>query len=205
MQHLDHAGIDFAVWSDQGPLPWVVQCKGFKEQEALGPSQVRQVINSIEKFRNSDWTCQEYTLLHNRTGQNRESEAEIQGRLALLRAEITRIWDRQSFIRDTRKKIREVFLERMRTDASHLLKSQEGLFRFGSIYVPLAPVTEWRLKIKRDEPMQLLQISDDGVRQHLTELVLSPSTRSRWTLLTGHFEQARRPRGCMPPSWQHTT
>ena len=35
--------------------------------------------------------------------------------------------------------------------------------------------------------MQLLQISDDGVRQHLTELVLSPSTRSRWTLLTGHF------------------
>ena len=190
-QHLDRAGIDFLVWSDDGPLKWVVQCKGFREQEGLGRSQLNQILRSIEKFRRSEWSCEEYVLLHNRTGENREAERIIQEELSRLRTEnkaiTTRLWDRQSFIRDARKRIRDLFIERMRDDANQLLHRQSGLFRFGGLYVPLVPVTESSLTIKRDKQARIDRLGDASVRQRVAQLVVSPKSDARWTLLTGHF------------------
>lgn len=188
MQHLDRSGIDFIVWSDSGLLPWVVQCKGFKEREDIGPSQVEQILESIEKFRQSEWSCEEYVLLHNRTGENRDAERTIQESLARLREEgkaaVTRLWDRMAFIRDARMRLRDIFIERMREDADRLLRKQEGLFRFGSVYVPDVPVTEKNLLIKRNEPVRMEHVGDACARRRVAELVLG---KARWTLLTGHF------------------
>lgn len=188
MQHLDRCGIDFVVWSDNGLLPWVVQCKGFKEREDIGPSQIDQILKSIEKFRQSEWSCEEYVLLHNRTGENRDAERTIQASLARLREEgkaaVTQLWDRMAFIRNARNRLRQIFIERMREDADRLLLRQEGLFKFGSVYVPDVPVTEKSLLIKRDEPVRMERVGDACERRRVAELVLG---RARWTLLTGHF------------------
>lgn len=190
-QHLDRAGIDFVVWSDEGPFPWVVQCKGFKEQNGLGPSQLRQILKSIEKFRKSKWSCDEYVLLHNRTGENREAERTILENLARLqdekKAAATRLWDRQTFIRDARGRIRDILVERMREDAARRLHKQEGLFRFGSIYLPYVPTTERSLIVRRNEQMRMERVGGARVRRRVAGLVLSPMTKGRWTLLTGHF------------------
>lgn len=191
MGHLDRAGIDFVVWSDEGPLPWVVQCKGFKDQESLGPSQLAQILKSIEKFRNSEWSCEEYVFLHNRTGQNRDAERTIQESLARLREEgravVTRLWDRQTFIRDARKRLRDIFVKRMRENADRLLREQESMFGFGSIYVASVPVTERIIIIKRDEQMRMECVGDTNVRRRIAEFVLSSRGKARWTLLMGHF------------------
>lgn len=52
----DAKGVDLLVWTDHGPFPCIVQCKGFQVQE-LGNDQLRQVENSIEAFRRSDASC----------------------------------------------------------------------------------------------------------------------------------------------------
>lgn len=190
MQHLDRAGIDFVVWSDEGPLPWVVQCKGFKEQE-LSSSQVKQILKSVEKFRQSEWTCENYAILHNRDSKNREAVRVIEKSLTQLREEgkaaVTLLWDRQSFISDARKRLRDIFVERMREDAARLLAKQERLFRFGSVYVPDVPVTEKRLIIKRDQEVRMERVGTAGARHRIADLVLSTQGKARWTLLTGHF------------------
>ncbi len=205
MQHLDRAGIDFVVWSDEGPLPWVVQCKGFKEPGDLGASQLDQIVKSIEKFRMSEWSCQEYVLLHNRTGENRNAERTIQESLARLREEgkaaVTRLWDRQAFIRDARERLRDIFIERMREDAERLLRKQEGLFRFGSVYVPDVPVTERSLIIKRDEPVRMSRVGHAGARRRVADLVLSSKGKARWTLLTGHFGTGKTTTGLHAARW----
>lgn len=204
MQHLDRAGIDFITWSDEGPLPWVVQCKGFKEQE-LGSSQVEQILESIDKFRKSEWTCEEYAILHNRESKNREAVHVIEESLARLREEkkavVTRLWDRQSFISDARKRLRDIFVERMRDDAARLLAKQEGLFRFGSVYVPDVPVTERRLIIKRDEEVRMEPADAASARRRAADLVLSKQGKARWTLLTGHFGTGKTTTGLRAARW----
>jgi len=138
----DRAGIDLFAWDDRLRFPWVVQCKGFKEGE-LGSSQVRQILESIDAFLRSEYACDNYVLLHNRTGQNRDAVMRIEEGLEAIRrsgkATTAWLWDRQTFIREARKRLQSIILARLGNDASRLLSEHEALFRFGGIYIPCVP------------------------------------------------------------------
>lgn len=190
LRDLDRAGIDMLVWSDDGRFPCVVQCKGFKANEAIGRSQIDQILKSIAKFKNSGFSCVEYVLLHNRTGENREAEGEIERGLLGLRetgkVDIARLWDRQSFIARARAQIRDMIVARMREDAETTLRQQQRLFKFGPAYVPVVPVLERKLVVNIGEPMLTEDIHRVQTGESVAELIIS-SMDTRWTLLTGHF------------------
>jgi hypothetical protein len=190
LQDLDRAGIDLLVWSDDRRFPWVVQCKGFKAKEEIGKSQVKQVLGSIEKFRHSEFSCANYVLLHNRTGENREAVQEIEKNLSALREEgkatSTLLWDRQRFISKAKERLRDVIVTRMREDAEITLHQQERLFKFGSVYLPVVPISEKRLVISHGASMHMEERGRKSSRQSIADLIISPGD-ARWTMLTGHF------------------
>ena len=158
MKTLDRAGIDLLVWSDDFKFPWAVQCKGFKEVD-LGESQIKQILASIRKFANSPYSCDHYVLLHNRTSQNREATKLIRESLAHLlqsgKASTVHLWDRQKFIVEVQSRLRGLILERMQSDAISALQQHEAIFRFGSVYIPIVPVSEKRVVMRRGERMRL--------------------------------------------------
>jgi hypothetical protein len=84
--------------------------------------------------------------LHNRTSQNQEAEQEIEKKFSALREEgkatNTLLWDRQRFISRSKQRLRDVIVTRMREDAEITLREQESLFIFGSVYLPVVPVSE---------------------------------------------------------------
>jgi hypothetical protein len=185
----DRAGIDFLVWAENRNFPWVVQCKGFKEND-IGPSQLKQILASIRKFANSPYSCGRYVLLHNRTGENREAARIINEALANLvqcgKANTAHLWDRQKFVDEVRRRIGDLIIERMQSDAIRMLHQFEALFRFGTVYVPTVPVTEKRVIIRRGERMQLEEADRRSSETPISERIIAP-VKFRWTLLTGSF------------------
>ena len=183
---LDRAGIDLLVWSDTRTFPWVVQCKGFKEFEELGESQTKQILKSIKKFHESPYSCEEYVLVHNRTGENRQAAAAINEALNALRedgkATSAQLWDRQTLIKLAKRRLRTMLVDRMRQEAEQVLSNNEKLFRFGSAYVSDVPVSCQTLTFN---PSADLRVDSVDVYR-VAELILSQS-KARWTMLTGPF------------------
>jgi hypothetical protein len=190
MQGLDRAGIDILVWSDDRKFAWAVQCKGFKENEDIGQAQVKQIIKSIEKFRQSSFSCKRYVLLHNRTGENRDAVQLVEEALARLRkegkAEDTYLWDRQKFINEARTRLKNLIIERMNENTNRLLSKQEELFRFGDVYVEQVPISEKQVTIDRHEGIRISSADAGPARRRVAELALQPSA-GRWTMLVGEF------------------
>lgn len=101
----DRKGIDHLVWNDVETLPLVVQCKGFQVQEhELGMSQVRQCLDSIDSFKNSNLIVDIYLFVHNRSGQNELLRNTVTTALDDLvkqkRANRALLWDRKLFLRE---------------------------------------------------------------------------------------------------------
>jgi hypothetical protein len=189
LQHLDRSGIDLVVWSDGPKFPWVVQCKGFKEKE-IGPSQMGQMLLSIEKFRKSRYSCERYVLLHNRTSQNSEARSEVEAALLRLveegRATEAWLWDRQTFIKNVKERLAASVLSRISEDAALYASMQSSLFLYGSAYVPCVPVSSRILTIDRGALGRLEEGKKVGSGDSIVGLLMSPAV-SRWTLLTGPF------------------
>lgn len=102
---LDRKGIDYVVWSDHGPFPVVVQCKGFQVQEhEIGTSQVNQCVKSITDFRKSGAQARIYVLVHNRTSQNELLRETVTQELEELtsqgHADQAELWDRKKFLKE---------------------------------------------------------------------------------------------------------
>ena len=190
LQGLDRAGIDLMVWADGHSFPWGAQCKGFKEKDELGDSQVRQAIRSIEKFRTSPFHCDRYLLIHNRTAKNQEATHVIKEALAQLvnegKAAKADIWDRRLFLSQAKHQLRSLIVSRINEDADRLLREQEELFRFGAVYTPHVPVTALRAAFSAGRLQSVERTELESRSQSIAQIISSPS-QARWTLLTGNF------------------
>jgi hypothetical protein len=184
----DTAGIDLVAGDDGGNFSCVVQCKGFFSQAELEDSHYRQIRDSIDAFYRSEFTCQKFVLLHNRSGKNRAVSEKIEKDLARLvaagKAQETQLWDRQTFVSAVDKRLDCLIGQRLREEAQLRLDQIAHHFAFGNVYVPIVPVVESCLILRR---FQTPEIEVLGRREvPIADLVLS-SAKTRWTLLTGLF------------------
>jgi hypothetical protein len=186
---LDRAGIDLVVHVDNGPFPCVVQCKGFYSQEDIGRSQVKQIASSIESFISSRFVCDNYLILHNRTGQNQEAVVEINLVLEKLlssgKARVAEQWDRQEFLKRLKKRMLAVVAERTREFSEVLVRQLNSAFTYGAVVVPLVPVAEQTLSLRRNATVEMSEKSE--VRRRPISSILANSSERRWMLLVGPF------------------
>lgn len=184
----DAKGIDLLVWTDHGPFPCVVQCKGFQVQE-LGNDQIRQVENSIEAFHNSDASCDVFLVVHNRDGRNPQFNRRIKEKLKQLvssgKVGEADLWDRQALLDKVFGRTKEIVEAALCEHSATLLNHYQSLFRFGHAYISAVPVIEEKLIFKRGEPCSIEPIVPISSRR-IGEILLEPSL-ARWTLLTGKF------------------
>lgn len=197
----DKQGSDLVVWSDNGPLPCVVQCKGFKDAH-LGRRQVLQVAESAASFLKSHYRCDTYILLHNRTGEDRPFYVEAQNALQVLiaasKAHSVHLWDRQLFLKTVKARLLEMLRTRLVEQSKTYLEQQQHVFRFGNAYIPNVPAAEKRLVVRRGSLATVEEIAP-AASINVSDLVLSP-TNVRWTLLTGHFGSGKTTTGLMAAS-----
>ena len=188
LKPLDQAGIDLVVWSDSAEFPVVVQCKGLSQEERLVSEQLPQIRKSIQNFRRSDFKCQTYLLLHNRTGEDPAAHKEIVGLLNELienrKATVAEIWDRQTFLKKVRLKLKKIIENRIVARASKSIESHKRFFRFGGIHVDRVPVThqQWMFGVRGN-----IERAPAQPRKLDPSQALSARKRSKWTLLLGHF------------------
>jgi hypothetical protein len=185
----DRAGIDLMVPGERDDLPCVVQCKGFFSSDQLDQSHYRQIRSSIDAFLQSNFGCQEFVLVHNRTNANRAITYKIHEDLSQLivsgKAARIRLWDRQSLVRDLRSKLDSLIAMRLREEAAWLLSQISRIFQFGGVYVSRVPVSEHKLTLRRYMTPKLEELRGKTSAK-ISDLVLSPA-ETRWTLLTGTF------------------
>jgi hypothetical protein len=109
----DKSGIDILEWTgiDTLSITLAVQCKGFtvKEHE-LGRDQIRQCIESIKTFRESDIKADTYLLLHNRIPNNETFRSEVLREAEKLKesgqVKEVYVWGAQKLLQEAVKKVR---------------------------------------------------------------------------------------------------
>lgn len=186
---LDRAGIDIAADVDNIPLSVVVQCKGFYSSETLDRGNYRQIRDSIDQFIASPFSCQDYVLLHNQDSRDAGLTEAIQADLGRIReagkARRTRLWDRQTFVRDLQRRLREHLALQMYEQSAAMLKGMSSLFHFGDVYLPVVPVSEQRLLLRRGM-LPVLEVVSATKGREPAKLISAPA-QVRWTLLMGLF------------------
>ncbi len=187
----DSAGCDLVEQSEDARLRAVIQCKGFYASEGLGTSQVRQILASIEAFKASPLVCDEYVLIHNRDGRNREATATIDAALLGLvetgKARLVRQWDRWQCLKAIENQLRQLISERLKLQTETLLTEMDSLFDVGGQYVTRLPVRSGRLLIKPNARPQVRNAA--GLNVRIIDLVgeLARAKPHKWTMLIGLF------------------
>ena len=189
MQRLDRFGVDLCVPARDMHFDVVVQTKGFKVDERLLDSQVEdQILPSIEKYRRSPLTCDDYVLLHNRDGSERRLASVIEAALDNLvtegKAKSVRLWDRDAFIKDTRNQIDQRIRHKLTERSRNLLRQHESFFHFGHLFVSHVPLRQSTWK-----PGSMVQsdFPETGfVDTNASKLIASPR-KVRYALLIGSF------------------
>lgn len=189
MQHLDRFGVDLCIPESDKHFHVVVQAKGFKVDEQLLKSQVRdQILPSLQKYLNSPLTCDEYILLHNRDGANRQIADEIQSKLDQLvqhgKAKSVYLWDRFLFVKEIRHQIDHRIRNKLLEQSHYILHQQESFFHFGNLFVSDVPLSQstWNPGI----PLQQDFDAGDFVNTHAAKLIASPRG-VRYAILIGSF------------------
>lgn len=189
LQHLDRFGIDLCVPDADTKFHVVVQAKGFKVDEQLLDSQVnQQILPSIKKFQDSPVTCDQYILLHNRKGDNREAAALIQFFLDQLvlagKAKSVMLYDLSAFVKEVREKIDIRIRENLKERSLKYLYQQERFFFFGGLYISDVPLQQfdWNLSSVLRQDFEKNEFVDIPA----AKLIVSPRT-ARYTLLIGSF------------------
>src|SRR5882762_8801288 len=122
LKEFDRAGVDLAEFGANGSLVTAIQCKGFWSTRELEASHSKQIVDSIAAFQSSPLTCDEYVVVHNRTGQDRALVARIDNALAQLvasgKAKRTRLRDRQTFCRDLGEALDKLIVSRLREETA---------------------------------------------------------------------------------------
>ncbi|MDP1961008.1 MAG: hypothetical protein Q8K93_02280 [Reyranella sp.] len=189
LRDFDRAGVDLAAVAGDGTLSVVVQCKGFFADRRLDETHYKQIEESLDKFVASSLKCEEFVLFHNQTGENGEITRKIQAQLRHLvvlgKAKTTRLWDRQTIVRDAKYRLDKMVIERLREETSTLLEQVTSVFRFGGVHVSDVPFSEHRLILLRHEPPKIEPVNRRSTGA-MAELIVG-RTDKRWTLLTGVF------------------
>ena len=184
----DRQGIDLFVWTDSGPFPCVVQCKGFEERE-LAESQIEQIEKSIDRFRQSTSTAKTYLVVHNREGNNPDVRQRVEPLLAELvrsrKAERAELWDRQRTVNELFGQLQVRLEAALHERSRRSLASFSALFHFGHLYVHDVPAAQRELVFRRDAPFTV-------ATETTPRLISVPETIARssgvnWTILTGQF------------------
>jgi hypothetical protein len=189
MQRLDCFGVDLCVPDVGTHFHVVVQTKGFKVDEQLLDSQVENLIlPSIEKYRRSPLTCDDYVLLHNREGSDRKLAGIIQASLEQLviegKAKSAQLWDRDVFIKKIRNQIDTRIRDKLSARSRNLLHQYEKFFHFGSLFVSHVPLsqTTWKPSL----PIQQEFDESEFTNTNAAKLIASPR-KVRYALLIGSF------------------
>jgi len=189
LREYDRAGVDLAEVAPDGSLKIAMQCKGFFASRQLEEGHYKQIEDSIDKFIASPLTCDEYVLFHNQTGENAEITKQIAQKLRHLvvlgKAKTTRLWDRQTIVRDARKRMDEVLTARLREETAALLAQVTGIFRFGAVHIADVPYSEHRLTLVRYEAPKI-EPANPKAAGVLSDVVVRDAAKN-WTLLTGLF------------------
>lgn len=185
----DRQGIDLIAFGDQAEAPCIVQCKT-SQSKLLGKDDIRQAVDSINKFERSDQNCGTYLFLINGDGRSVEYNAAIESRLRALassggKAGRAELWNRQELLMRTFNRMKEILIHALVKRSRERRDLFRDMFRFGSVYLPDVPVTEERLVLKPGAPCERI-----GVRPLSTRILaglLQDYSQARWTLLTGLF------------------
>lgn len=190
LQHLDRFGVDLCVpGKEDGFFDVVVQVKGFKADEKLLESQVKnQIIPSIKKFQSSPLKCYRYILLHNRDGSDRKLAYDIENCLNELvtggSAKEAQLIDRDNFISMIREGINTLFREKLNKRSILLQKEQESFFHFGNLFVQQVPVArhQWRPDLSIRPEFTDTNFTDADVVD-----LISSRSKVRYAILIGSF------------------
>lgn len=188
MRKLDRHGIDLVVWDDNLVFPCVVQCKGFSQEEMLITAQLPQVLRSIAKFHRSPYRCENYVLVHNRTGEDRAAHKAIEAELKSLvdtgKADHAFLWDRSTLIQETKKVLRRTIDDQLSKRASHRLEQQRRFFLFGDVFVEQVPAKRSTWSFTPIGNKQTTERSPESI--DLSQIIKNVRKR-KWTLLIGDF------------------
>jgi hypothetical protein len=184
----DRQGIDLLVWTDSGPFPCVIQCKGFEERE-LSSRQILQIEESIDTFLRSPSIAKVYLVIHNRDGANEELRARVESRLEQLRtsgkAERAELWDRQRTVNELFDHLQGRLEKALHERSQESLARFAALFRFGHLYVAEVPAACRELVFHRDSQCEIRNV--EAARLLNIPETISSSSGVKWTLLTGQF------------------
>ena len=185
---LDNYGIDLVEWDDSLTFPCVVQCKGLYAHELLIRDQLPQIRHSIAAFLESPCRCEEYVLVHNRTGEESDAREAIAAELKKLvevgKAQRVYLWDRQKLLQRTEKCLKKMIEDRVARRAADRLHQQRSYFLFGDVFVEDVPaqLVTWRFTTL--ENFEVAEVAPG----HFDLPTLIGSVKNRkWTLLVGHF------------------
>ena len=189
LKKLDAAGIDLLVWSDDLFFPCVVQCKGLYQEDIVVASQLPQMMKSIDSFMNSPYKCDEYIMVHNRTREEQDVHDKIELKLEILReqgkAKTTKLWDRQTLIRQTKLRLKELISNNLSSKSMWRLERHNKFFLYGGVFVDAVPISTRKWLFNRGGEIKL-EDESPIVETNIVELISSPK-KTRWTLLLGHF------------------
>lgn len=189
LQRLDRFGVDLCLPDSDTHFSVVVQAKGFKVDEQLTESQVTgQILPSIKKFRESPLICDEYILLHNRKGDDRELASIIQAELDQLilcgKAKSALLYDLSKFMKKVREFIDYRIRNKLKARSIRLLQQHEYCFHFGNIYVPIVPLKQ----LEWNPSVVLKDVFDEDCFDDISAAKLIASPRAvRFSMLIGAF------------------
>ena len=187
---LDRQGIDLLLWKDGHSLPLVVQCKGFEiPDDALGSTQIKECLDSIERFRASGRHAETYVLLHNREPRNERFRESIDRGVASLveegcanRAEV---WNHQGLIAHALEAMRDHFLrflERTRESAT----PTDVVVSRPSQPVEQVPIRVSQLRVDQNRLVSI-GVPSDAVVDIASHLGKATSNAPSPTILLGYF------------------
>lgn len=177
-------GIDFLTPSAGRRFECAICCRGFKAGKP-DAADLSAILRTIAAWRESDFYCERFTLLHNADPANTDFRDAIRAALKQLgKSTNTRTVEalsRLDLVDQARRKVLEILEGAFRRNATELLNRQQALFRFGRVYLPLVPLSDPRVSAKRSASQEL---KDDQENQDISG-ALRPTHHAGWTILTG--------------------
>lgn len=188
LKHFDRRGIDLLSWSDVGPFPCVIQCKGYSEWE-LTNEHVKQARKSIAAFAASGYRCETYVFLYNRERRSLSYHDAVERAVReLCEAGVcanAEVWDLDRLMREHQADILRIVEDGLRDNTRRMLEHQSRLFDTGGAIVNTVPLSQKRLELRRGEPARI-EAEREVEDRCVVDLLVEPGER-RWSILVGEF------------------
>ena len=186
-------GTHLTVWSESEVIPYAIQCQGF-DNLTLGIEQAKLVEEQINQFIETGFCCERYYVIHNCLsgfGGKQFSEFNnlvrdcLQKLLDLNRAREVRLIDRPDLIKEFSQRLESLLEKSIRKKSKEIKDNIESRLRFSKYYIPGVPLSESEIQFRSFDLPDLgtPKVLDKGVTSQ--EVILSSSSKIRWTLLHG--------------------